>query len=281
MPATSTKDFTVHFYRGHIGPADNDGTGFKTKLLTLASGNELLDEAKKHGLRLAGTTGSYLFIELKKYRDEAPHIGKPSGGEREIVMAADEHVIEKAYGLYCTTLNILCLQLTNHFRSPGEIANIFSRRGTLTTHFSSILNTDPTGRLTQKQHDIKSIECSVVLPSGRAQSPSDDWSKAALVLSDGAPGRLHFTITGDMRGTTKHPLAPSTVQKVLRGAADGFLAKAKAIPSTGEAIDLLNDRLSDKISPTMSGKYPMSGSVQSELISAFADNAAALNVYKP
>lgn len=275
------KSFTVNFYRLHHGIDDESGSSLSDLLKQNPVGHEVLTINNTIGLKIIERDIDYCFGEIKQYRDEAPHIGIPSGNDRPIQLQNDEHVIEKSYMLYSFAFHSVLLQITAFCRSPQRLCAILNdQRPAHTVFYSNIIQSDALERLMNLQDDIREIECSVTLPSEILDMPSDEWKRAALTLAAGSVGRLRFSLLGKNRGTNKQSLEPSVVRNVIDGVRSGFLASARAQPLDGEVIDLLQDRLSSKIRPTMAGKYPLQESVLSELKRALDENSPDLRQYQ-
>ena len=277
-----TKTFSVSFYRGHIGPDDRDGQSFATLVSSLELNDELLSPQETFGIVILDVRDGLLFGELKSYREDAPHIGKPHGDEREVEMGDDEYVIEKTFFVLSIEYCVMAFMGTANFRSPRQVAAILEHNLNDTVcHFSQVLQHNATRRLMSGGQEIKSVDCMIALPSARLQEPSDHWSQSALALADGASGRLRFTVSANMRGSDRHPIEQSLLGKIVTGVQTGILSKAKATTADGEPIDLINDRLTDRVSPIMNGKYPSTRSVYEELSQLFRQHSETLENYRP
>ncbi len=279
------KTFSINFYRPFYGPNDDKGKDFKQYLAGVyQKDKELLNQKKSAGLKFLQADPDYIFGEIRLYRDDAPHIGAPLQAERQIPLKQGEHVLEKAFFLYSNKLNIFALQLTASIRSPGYFEKVINdSKPKELVHISSIVESSALARLNNMQSDIRKIECSIARPSTKknAITPTDHWSKAALVLADDAPGRMVFSLTGNMQGTVKNPLDSGTVRHMIDGFKSGLFDSAKATSTTGETVDLLSSRLRETINPSMTGKYPLAGSIRNELIDAFNRQDHELRAYKP
>jgi hypothetical protein len=273
------KKLTVNFYQGHEGPDDPRGEKFLAAFVNISVDQEWLDETSDFGVTCLEKDEHFIFGELKYYRDDAPHIGKPKGKEKELQLEDEEHVIEKVFYLYSVKHRILLMQISAYFHSPNRLAEIVGNNCSSTCYFAPLMRDDALQRATANIADSKKIVCAFAIPSAKVLSPSDDWSKAALTLAEGGTGRMEFSITGDMRGTTKEPLKESLVSSVIRGARSGLLDKAKIYTASNEPIDLLSDRLQSKIEVEMNGRYPQKWSVRNELKRTLQSNEQTLDQY--
>lgn len=279
---SKTKNYLVNFYRCHCGPNDPLGHDFKAILSGLSNKTEYLDKSKRAGIQVTSIDNDRFFGVIKTYRSDAPHVGTPAGSERPIKMNDNEQVIEKSYFLYCGTYNISAVLISNHCRSPQTLINCLNNQNPpASLSYSHIVTGTALQRLLDNESAIKSFECAVILPTARDGAPGDNWSKSALALAEGAPGRLVFKLEGNMRGTIKEPLEPSAIQRIREGVTSGFLSKAKAVTIDDQPIDLIKDRVSARIKPIMSGRYPSPGSVRDELHRAFDELQDVLQSYKP
>lgn len=279
------KTFSINFYRPFFGPNDDKGKDFNLYISGVyQKDKELLNQKKYAGLKFLNDDKGYIFGEIRLYRDDAPHIGAPLQSDRQIPFKQGEHVLEKSFFLYSKKLNILALQLTSTIRTPGHFEKVINdSKPKELIHIASIVESSALNRLTSMQSDIKKIECAIARPSTKKNTitPTDNWSKAALILADDAPGRMVFSLTGNMQGTTKNPLDSSTIRHMIDGFKSGLFDSATATSTTGETIDLLSSRLRETIKPSMSGKYPFAGSIKDELIDAFQRQDHELRAYKP
>jgi hypothetical protein len=276
------KNFNVLFYRAHLGNDDTSGQTFLDHFNSICISNEiLLNKNKTASVELISDEDEYLFCALRIYRDDAPHVGSPDGEEREIDMSSDESVIEKTFIYYSKVYKLFALQTSSAFRSPAYFESVLknnkgSNRGAL--FCSPIVNSEADKKLSDNQSSIQKFEVVITAPSTKT-STNDDWSNAALIVADGAPGKIAITLQGEYAGTTKHPLPSSTITKIRRSFNANLLSKAVATTTTGEEINLIQNRLRDIIRVDMTGKYPLAGSVLNEFITIFERRATELARY--
>jgi hypothetical protein len=274
----STKEFKANFYQCFSHIDDTDGKKFSAIIASI--NKEWLSSNDTYGCNIIEKGSDYFFGELKKYRDDPPHIGKPNETEREIDLEADEHVIEKSYFVYMPKYKVVLLQMTDTFRSPKYFMDTINANVESGTCFAAhMLDENAAQRAAQNQYEVTKVECAIAIPQASRSTPKDQWGQAAVILSDNAAGNLQFTITGNMRGSVKSPIEPSLLKKVIDGAKSGFLSKAKIVPYDGEPIDLLNEKLRTTISPSMAGRYPLQGSIKDELIRAIKEYSSVLESY--
>lgn len=272
------KQYTVTFYRPQLGLKDKKGDNFKDEFLKkYKKNNELLNGSQTFGLKFVDSDKDYIFCEMRKYRDDAPHIGTPRGVDKEISLLQNEHILEKSFILYSKAYKAFALQSSQSFRSPSCFLEVINNQGLNDNVITSVvLGNSADSRLKNNASNIAKFVVAIANPTSKKANTSDDWGTDLLSIGDGATGRLEVIIQGDMRGNMQQPLKAGLVEKIKKSIKFGDYDKAIATTSTGEDIDIINDRLRAKIEVDMLGRYPAQRSVQDELIRVFHNQSNEL-----
>ncbi|WP_417511387.1 hypothetical protein [Methylophaga sp.] len=206
-----------------------------------------------------------------------PHIGTPKGVDKNIKLNPNEHILEKSFILYSKEYKAFALQSSQTFRGPGCFTDVVNSQGlSENVTVSVVLEKTTDKKFNKNLSSIAKFVVAVENPSTKKAAANDDWGNDVLSVADGATGRFEIMIKGDMRGTVGHPLPASSIKKIRESISTGMYTKAVATTTTGEDIDIINNRLRAKIHVEMLGKYPSQRSVHDELIRVFDDQANEL-----
>lgn len=115
-------------------------------------------------LRIEGNICAGFLAKLRT--DNLPHIAKiHSTEERKLEKDDDEALLEKSHFLYSKSTGYLFFQVNvKAFRSPNDLATIFTNKTNRTVSFNPVLTRDAQIRLRNNQQSIFKIEIDVANP---------------------------------------------------------------------------------------------------------------------
>ncbi|WP_054285941.1 DUF6731 family protein [Gulbenkiania mobilis] len=213
-------------------------------------------------------TGCYKGIIKKFCRDPLPHAGKPKAQERELEIEDDESTIERSHFLYYKSHHLLIWQENKAF---GQVACLSSLLSDLLGHtvvFNPVLTTEATLQILLEQHKPKVIEFSVAAPSNPALYDSKDYSERMLkMMHDLGAMSGSFRVSANAQGMKGRFLdAQNTLTLANNLIKSGKATKVRLeLEDISHPVDLLVDRLRDKIEVEMLGRYPVEVNVYEKL----------------
>jgi hypothetical protein len=212
--------------------------------------------------------GCYKGIIKKFTKDPLPHAGKPKAQERELEIQDDESTIERNHFLYYKKNHLLVWQENRSFGQVASLSGYLSEILGQTIVFNPVLTTEATLQLLLERHKPRVIDFSVTAPSNPEQFDATEFDGRTLrMMSDLGAMSGSFRVSANSRGMKGRFLdAKKTMTLANKLISSGQATKVRLeLDDISHPIDLLVDRLRDKIEVDMYGRYPIEASVYEQL----------------
>ena len=263
----TTKTFSVGFYQGQFGDnntvetvgdhlrgwADDPATA---PLVTLHDTNYELRNLRPFN------QGQLIWGEYVKFRDkDLPHIGQMGGDgdEREIDLDDREGLIEKNHFIFYKRHQLLIYQNNKNANTINQFARFFTEATGEVTIFNPILRAESMARLMRGEVRPKYVEVSYARPTNSEAVASDDWTNKAFGILNASGGNNALVRISLGRGPRGRFLNQSIKQSIAELIDQTNVSIARLIVDDDgieHPIDLIADRLKDKIQVKMEGRYP-------------------------
>lgn len=207
--------------------------------------------------------------ELKRYgEDDLPHAGTPDGVERELHLDAEEKTIERNFFLYFQNRKLLVWQENRRASSAASFGRYLTTVLGETIAFSPVMTPEATRQLILGNYRPKAIQFSVARPLNPEMYANAGEANQVLRIIAGLNGMTgSFRISANAPGIRGRFLNAVSALGLGQQLVASGQASAVRIEMEGLAhpIDLISDRLKDKIHVDMAGRYPYGPSVYHEL----------------
>ncbi|PTU71475.1 DUF6731 family protein [Chromobacterium haemolyticum] len=212
--------------------------------------------------------GCYKGIIKKFTKDPLPHAGKPKAQERELEIKDDESTIERSHFLYYKKNHLLVWQENRSFGQVASLSGYLSEILGQTIVFNPVLTTEATLQLLLDRHKPRVIDFSVTAPSNPDRFDATGFDGPTLrMMSDLGAMSGSFRVSANSRSMKGRFLdAKKTMTLAKKLVSSGQATKVRLeLDDISHPIDLLVDRLRDKIEVDMLGRYPVEVSVYEQL----------------
>lgn len=278
------RSYTIEFYKGQYGDPDKN----------LSLGKYLLSLAEKgecHSHKLQSTryclnhfkkdaSGCLLFGQLGKFRDsDVPHIGSADGQEREIGMNDEEGLVEKNFFLYDTKLDVLVWHRNNQASWAVTLSKFLMESSNETVTLDPVLQIDQMERFMNGKNNITKLEIGIARPnSSEAYNSIENENLMLDIMSENGAYKLDLELKGNghAKGGDKY-LDSRAYAFMKRLVTKHQIDKAKVVVhdelrNISHPIDLVADRLLDKIKIEVTGRYPDRVQMKSKLMESYSSN---------
>lgn len=269
-----TRTYQVGFYQGVHGDQDTEETvgGY---LVDWAEGEppEISMGGYTYRLKeLQNHKGRMLQGVLAKFRhDDLPKIGSPkSDQEKNIPLGKEEGLIEKNHFIYDKKRQLLVYQQNGHGSTHNQLGQYITQATNVTTVFNPVVQPDAMERLIKGGFKPKKLQLSVAKPSP-ALMKGHAFNRGLMnMMAEGNAQHINITMSMGHSVTEYLFMDVGAAMDELMGHADVKIARLNTVDDDGieHPIDLIADRIRDRISVKMVDRYPDSAEVFQELTKA-------------
>ncbi|WP_299231669.1 DUF6731 family protein [uncultured Halomonas sp.] len=221
---------------------------------------------------------SGVFAKIRK--DHLPHAGRTGQQERELDLEDDEGLVEKNHFLAYRENSLLVMQANRHAGTAIALGHYLSRFAGHSVAFDPVLQPDAMQRLMRGDLHPVSVQAGFARPTNPDLYPEDDWSEALMDLLSGAGGSyVKLSINSDLRSddddTNRLKDAMRHAWRSIKGMPKVRSLKMDMANDDGIVypIDLIADRLKDKVTVDVRGRYP----IESDMFTSMAAAKEGLN----
>lgn len=270
----SKKTYSVDFYRVRIGQKNNDAQ----------FANLLRDSAETGYLEVQETPGTGEHHQIKSIvafkadkvfkavfgrvrKSDIPRQGDEKGNEEDLDLKPGYGLVEKNYFLFYRDDNLLIYQRNHSGSHYSKLAQYLSKVLGRTVSLDPILTADSYQRLLADDVVPTKVEFSVAA-SPNAELYPEVWTKDMMSLITGLGGaRARLSIRADTRrGDTLMDKAKDAAVALARS---GLARIARVeIEDSDHPIDLIADRIKEKVEVEVEGRYPDPESIYNALMLA-------------
>lgn len=246
--------------------------------------NNLFDEYSQSPQRTVRNVGSKLveirFMERTAYgyrgvigkhrANDLPHVAIAGGQEREILLAANENLLEKAYFHFYTQDSVLIIQ-RNRFCYSWLLLSKYLSSSTQNTTVNPIIQANSLGWLLRNQVQIKTLEIGIARPTNAQlfENVEHDFNNALIATLNGTnSAKVNLTLRGDGRADApENRYLGSRLKRALTETLETFeVEKLKLETEDTETglqhpIDLVADKLVYYTDVELGGRYPLAASI--------------------
>jgi hypothetical protein len=270
----SKKTYSVDFYRVRIKQNSNSPL-FADTLRDAASTGflemvETAGTADHHQVKSIVTfTSDKVFKAVfgKVRKADIPKQGDEHGNEEELNLKPGYGLVEKNYFMFYRDTNLLVYQRNQNGSHYSKLAQYLSKVLGNTVSLDPVLTADSYARLMQNDVVPTKIELSLAASSNSELYP-EDWTQDMMDLIKGVGGaRAKLTIRADTRrGET---LVARAKEAAVILARSGLASISRvSVEDNEHPIDLIADRIKEKIEVEIEGRYPDPESIYNALMSA-------------
>lgn len=271
MARTAKKTYSADFYRVRIEKnnsspmlanllRDSAPVGYLDMVDTLETGDH-------HQLRsiVAFKTDKVFKAVFGKVRNiDIPVQGDHQGNEEDLVLKPGYGLVEKNYLLYYRENNLLVYQRNATGSHYSKFASYLSKVLGKNVALDPVLTADSYKRLMANDVVPTKIEFSVAASPNATLYP-EEWTQEMMDLVKGVGGaRARVSIRADTR--KGESLAPLVKEAAVILARSGRAGVSRITIDGGEhPIDLIADRIIEKMTVEIDGRYPQPDSIYNEL----------------
>jgi hypothetical protein len=274
MANKSSKTYWADFYRVRV-EKNNSSPLIANLLRDSASASYLdmldtLETGDHHQIRniVAFRTDKVFKAVFGKVRNiDIPVQGDHQGNEEDLVLKPGYGLVEKNYLLYFRENNLLVYQRNMTGSHYSKLAAYLSKVTGKTVALDPVLTSDSYKRLMANNVVPTKIEFSVAASPNSTLYP-EEWTQEMMDLVKGVGGaRARVSIRADTRrGETLAPLVKEAAVILARSGRAGV--SRLTIDGGEHPIDLIADRIIEKMSVDIEGRYPQPESIYNELVAA-------------
>jgi hypothetical protein len=202
---------------------------------------------------------------IGKYRTAfLPHAAVPGGGERELDLHKDEHLIEKAYFHYYSDHALLICQRNRYALGHSLFGQYLSSSG-YTTVLNPIIEPADLQKLLRNEVNVRAVNVSIARPTNPdlfIESEHDFNNSLIQSLNSSKAAVIKLEMRGDGRSDDpERRYLASNIKSAFLELRKRFNVKSARIlleeNGITHPIDLVADRLEFQIEIKMSGRYPL------------------------
>lgn len=279
------KSYSVRFYVGNVpeGPQRKPISQVLSEIVDSIQENgsacQVADGSVKYELRdmVSLNDGASFKGVLAVLRDDAPHIRGANGIERDIVLAQDEHIIEKNHFLFYRENEMIVWQVNGKGSHVHRLELYLSQFSNQTITCEDIIDKNSVDRLARGV--IRGFKFKIAKPKrGVAEIAADDWAFPTLKLLQGSEAS---SITVDVKTGSRQRGLAGRVKDSIYGLIKSEHVKSMQVrlQNVEQPIDLFADCITDAISVQMIGLYPSRDAIFAELAAAKDRQRSQLDAY--
>jgi hypothetical protein len=283
-----TKEYTVKFYAGAIGP-DGQHASIAAALLALNSLPQpfVIGEGENtyfvKDLEVWNQNRSFRGVFAKVRMTGLPHIGDTGGIEQELNLEPTEGLLEKNHFIFTSRRHLLSYQENFFGPTSSMLGKYLTKFVGAAVDFGPVIKADALQRLMNGGTEMKKLELTLARPTNPAMFPANDFSQSILDLmqsTDSMSIQLNLSANGPgQRGNTLTPELKNIVRTLInrnavRSARATVLEEGQTVP-----LDLIADRIAVRKDIEMDGRYPVPTSIYAALEEARQEVSSELDEY--
>lgn len=213
-----------------------------------------------------------VFAKIRK--DQLPHAGRTGQQERELDLEADEGLVEKNHFLAYRDRDLLVMQANRHAGTAIALGHYLGSFAGHSVAFDPVLQPDAMEKLMRGDLHPVRVEAGFARPTNPELYPEDNWSEQFMNLLSGAGGSyVKLTINSDNSDNEDTNKLKDVMRHAWRSIKDMPKVRTLKMDMANEdgfvyPIDLIADRLKDKITIDVRGRYPIESHMFTEMATA-------------
>lgn len=233
----------------------------------------------------ANVSRSSFWGSVAKFRvHDLPHRGMPGGGERQLVLAENEGLIEKNYFHFNSRRNLLMWQSNRNANGSEHLCKLLADFSQCRIRKGVVATRTATERLLNGENELKSYEFSLAKPTAVDVFPRGAriTNQIAEIFAAGGGDSISVKSSVDSRLKTGSSGFTEPMREAL--AAISRYPKARRVVATivnddgeQEALDLLADRIKSLQTIELVGRYPNANSVFAAFQRAYREQRQAID----
>lgn len=224
----------------------------------------------------------------KHRQNDLPHAAVIGGDEREISLAANENLLEKAYFTYHSDYSVLIMQ-RNHLCISSNNMGKYLTESAYVTSLNPVIEPADLQWLMNNHVQIRHAEFAIARPTNPElfNDIEHDFNNSIISTLNGTgTAQLNLTLRGNARSDiAEERYLASTVKGALRELQSKFdVKKAKLLLENDDTlithpVDLVSDRLFYNKQVEVEGRYPPTFEMWTALDEARAEKQSELENY--
>jgi len=224
----------------------------------------------------------------KHRQNDLPHAAVIGGDEREISLAANENLLEKAYFTYHSDYSVLIMQ-RNHLCISSNNMGKYLTESAYVTSLNPVIEPADLQWLMNNHVQIRSAEFAIARPTNPElfNDIEHDFNNSIISTLNGTgTAQLNITLRGNARSdVAEERYLASTVKGALRELQSKFdVKKAKLLLENDDTlithpVDLVSDRLLYNKQIEVEGRYPPTFEMWTALDEAREEKQSELENY--